>query len=113
MFFWRSAEDFMFGHTHSVEIFFFLPSCCLSGVGSNLQDHLELYVQQKCTQPITLYKAQKPFQMVKIGLEWFTLYTGKPGTNTHTHSPSGQFFTGFSPRSSDPRCSDHLMNGRV
>lgn len=51
--------------------------CCPAGVGSNLQDHLELYVQQKCTQPITLYKAQKPFQMVKIGLEWFTMYTGK------------------------------------
>ncbi|KAG7224326.1 hypothetical protein INR49_015109, partial [Caranx melampygus] len=36
-------------------------SCC---VGSNLQDHLELYVQQQCTEPITLYKAQKPFHMV-------------------------------------------------
>lgn len=46
------------------------------GVGSNLQDHLEVYIQQQCTQPITLYKAQKPFQMVKIGLEWFTTFTG-------------------------------------
>ncbi len=25
------------------------------GVGQNLQDHLELYIQQACTQPITLY----------------------------------------------------------
>lgn len=55
-----------------------------SGVGSNLQDHLELYVQQQCTQPITLYKAQKPFHMVKIGLEWLSLFTGKP------HSPALQ-----------------------
>ena len=46
------------------------------GVGSNLQDHLELYVQQQCSQPITLYKAQKPFHMVKIGLEWLLQYTG-------------------------------------
>lgn len=52
-----------------------------SGVGSNLQDHLEVYVQQKCTQPITLYKAQKPLQMVKIGLQWLTMFTG------NTHAP--------------------------
>ncbi len=26
------------------------------GVGGNLQDHLELYIQQACTQPITLYR---------------------------------------------------------
>ncbi len=25
------------------------------GVGQNLQDHLEVYIQQECTQPITLY----------------------------------------------------------
>ena len=29
----------------------------LPGVGANLQDHLELYIQQACTQPITLYSA--------------------------------------------------------
>lgn len=47
-----------------------------AGVGKNLQDHLELYVQQQCTQPITLYKAQKPFQMLKIGIEWMLQQTG-------------------------------------
>lgn len=57
---------------------------CFSGVGSNLQDHLELYVQQQCTQPITLYKAQKPFTMVKIGLEWLTMFTGNQ-RHQHTH----------------------------
>ncbi len=46
------------------------------GVGCNLQDHLEIYVQHRCTQPITLYKAQKPFHMVKIGLEWLLRFTG-------------------------------------
>lgn len=30
------------------------PKVDLPGVGQNLQDHLELYVQQECTQPITL-----------------------------------------------------------
>uniref|UniRef100_A0A3Q3Q6Z6 Glucose-methanol-choline oxidoreductase N-terminal domain-containing protein n=1 Tax=Monopterus albus TaxID=43700 RepID=A0A3Q3Q6Z6_MONAL len=57
-------------------------------VGSNLQDHLELYVQQQCTQPITLHKAQKPFQMVKIGLEWLTTFTGYGAT---AHMESGGF----------------------
>lgn len=60
----------------------------LPGVGSNLQDHLELYVQQECTQPITLYKAQKPFHMVKIGLEWLLKYTGYGAT---AHLESGGF----------------------
>ena len=27
------------------------------GVGRNLQDHLEVYIQQKCIKPITLYKS--------------------------------------------------------
>ena len=61
---------------------------CFLGVGSNLQDHLELYVQQQCTQPITLYKAQKPFHMVKIGLEWLTLFTGK---RRHLHMHMGTY----------------------
>ncbi|XP_077401397.1 choline dehydrogenase, mitochondrial [Vanacampus margaritifer] len=60
----------------------------LPGVGSNLQDHLELYVQQRCTQPITLYKAQKPFHMVKIGLEWLSVFTGYGAT---AHLESGGF----------------------
>src|SRR5699024_17809 len=29
----------------------------LPGVGANLQDHVEVYVQQACTQPISLYSA--------------------------------------------------------
>ena len=32
----------------------------LPGVGENLQDHLEIYVQHACTRPITLYSALKP-----------------------------------------------------
>ncbi|KAJ8015837.1 hypothetical protein DPEC_G00000500 [Dallia pectoralis] len=57
----------------------------LAGVGSNLQDHLELYIQHQCTQPITLYKSQKPFHMVKIGLEWFLRQTGY-GASAHLES---------------------------
>lgn len=53
-----------------------VPGILCEGVGSNLQDHLEIYVQQECTKPITLYKAQKPPQMMKIGLEWLLKQTG-------------------------------------
>ncbi|KAK7115432.1 uncharacterized protein [Littorina saxatilis] len=62
----------------------------LPGVGENLQDHLEVYVQQKCTKPITLYSAQWkfPHNMVRIGLEWFTNSTGDGAT---AHLESGGF----------------------
>ncbi|KAM7171508.1 choline dehydrogenase, mitochondrial isoform 1-T2 [Macrochelys suwanniensis] len=62
--------------------------CHLPGVGRNLQDHLEVYIQQKCTKPITLYKAQKPVNMAKIGLEWLWKFTGDGAT---AHLESGGF----------------------
>lgn len=43
----------------------------LPGVGQNLQDHLELYVQQACTQPITLYKYTTQPGMALSGMQWF------------------------------------------
>uniref|UniRef100_A0A4W3J3U7 Choline dehydrogenase n=1 Tax=Callorhinchus milii TaxID=7868 RepID=A0A4W3J3U7_CALMI len=60
----------------------------LPGVGQNLQDHLELYVQQGSTQPITLYQSQQPLNMVKIGLEWFLKFTGEGAT---AHLETGGF----------------------
>ncbi|XP_075431004.1 choline dehydrogenase, mitochondrial [Ascaphus truei] len=60
----------------------------LPGVGQNLQDHLEVYIQQQCTKPITLYKEQKPIRMIKIGLEWFWKFTGYGAT---AHLESGGF----------------------
>ena len=62
----------------------------LPGVGKNLQDHLELYVQQKCKQPVTLYSAQWkfPHNMVRIGLQWFLTKTGDGAT---AHLETGGF----------------------
>lgn len=54
----------------------------LSGVGQNLQDHLELYVQYECTKPITLYSSTKPWNQVMIGAEWFMFNTGL-GASAH------------------------------
>jgi choline dehydrogenase len=45
----------------------------LPGVGENLQDHLEVYIQYEITKPLSLYKAQWkfPHNMIRIGLQWF------------------------------------------
>jgi len=43
----------------------------IPGVGSNLQDHLEVYVANKCKKPLTLLKYQKGFPMIWSGIQWF------------------------------------------
>ncbi|MDP2574592.1 choline dehydrogenase [Vibrio penaeicida] len=58
------------------------------GVGKNLQDHLEVYVQQECVQPITLYKSTNPVNQVMWGAEWFLNKTGWCST---AHLESGGF----------------------
>ncbi|MEX0758794.1 MAG: GMC family oxidoreductase N-terminal domain-containing protein, partial [Tistlia sp.] len=51
------------------------------GVGENLQDHLEIYVQYASQQPITLYPALKPWNKLRIGLEWMLLRRGHGASN--------------------------------
>ncbi len=51
------------------------------GVGSNLQDHLELYVQQECTQPITLYSKLNLVSKGLIGAEWLFFKSGLGASN--------------------------------
>jgi choline dehydrogenase len=58
------------------------------GVGENLQDHLETYVQYACKEPITLYAAVSSLAKAKIGLEWMLFQTGLGATN---HFESGGF----------------------
>ena len=60
----------------------------LPGVGRNLQDHLEIYVQHACTQPISLYAAQRPWNKARIGLEWILL---KRGLGATSHFEAGAF----------------------
>jgi choline dehydrogenase len=60
----------------------------LPGVGANLQDHLEIYVQHACTRPISLYGAQKPWSKLRIGLEWILL---KRGLGATSHFEAGAF----------------------
>ena len=51
------------------------------GVGQNLQDHLEIYVQQECKQPITLYSQLNLFSKAAIGLRWLLFKSGHGATN--------------------------------
>lgn len=60
----------------------------LPGVGENLQDHLEVYVQYACREPITLFSALKPWNQARIGIQWLTTRGGLGATN---HFESGGF----------------------
>ena len=60
----------------------------LQGVGENLQDHLETYVQYACTEPITLYSATSLPAKAKIGAEWLLTRDGLGATN---HFEAGGF----------------------
>jgi len=51
------------------------------GVGRNLQDHLELYIQQASTKPITLYSKLNPLSKALIGAEWLFFKTGLGASN--------------------------------
>lgn len=53
----------------------------LPGVGENLHDHLEIWMQQECTQPITLNGVNNPFSKALIGLRWLLFKDGLGATN--------------------------------
>lgn len=51
------------------------------GVGANLQDHLELYVQMKSLKPVTLYSHYNYVGMLRIGLQWLLSHAGLGASN--------------------------------
>jgi choline dehydrogenase len=53
----------------------------LKGVGENLQDHLEMYIQYECKEPISLYPSLKWYNQPKIGAEWMFLGKGIGASN--------------------------------
>ena len=53
----------------------------LPGVGANLQDHLEIYQQYECKQPVSLAPALKLYNQPLIGAEWLFLGTGIGASN--------------------------------
>ena len=51
------------------------------GVGKNLQDHLEIYLQAKCKKPITINRKIGLLSKGLIGVQWLLLKTGLGATN--------------------------------
>jgi len=51
------------------------------GVGANLQDHLEVYFQYRCTQPVSLNRKLGLISKGLIGARWLALRTGLGATN--------------------------------
>ena len=61
---------------HGLEVVHHSPN-----VGENLMDHMELYVQQECLQPISLYPAVSLLSKARIGVEWLLTHKGLGATN--------------------------------
>ncbi|WP_337264715.1 MULTISPECIES: choline dehydrogenase [unclassified Serratia (in: enterobacteria)] len=60
----------------------------LPGVGANLQDHLEMYLQYECKQPVSLSPAMKLHNRPAIGAEWLLMGSGIGASN---HFEAGGF----------------------
>ena len=60
----------------------------LPGVGENLMDHLEVFFQMRCKQPVSLNSQLGLFNEAKIGLEWLLTKKGLGATN---HFEAGAF----------------------
>jgi choline dehydrogenase len=52
-----------------------------AGVGQNLQDHLELYIQQAATKPVSLFKYWNLWSKAIIGAQWLFTKTGLGTSN--------------------------------
>ncbi|WP_333684087.1 choline dehydrogenase [Pontibaca methylaminivorans] len=61
---------------HGIEVLADRP-----GVGANLHDHLEIYIQMAASQPITLFKHWNLFGKGRIGLQWLLTRSGLGASN--------------------------------
>ncbi|MGI5232132.1 choline dehydrogenase [Actinoallomurus sp. CA-142502] len=73
----------------------------LPGVGENLQDHLEVYVQYACKRPVSVQPALAKWRRPLIGAQWLFLRSGPGATN---HFEGGGFV-----RSNDEVAYPNLM----
>ena len=73
----------------------------LPGVGENLQDHLEVYVQHSSTQPVSVAPAMKWRNRPWVGFKWLFFRSGPGATN---HFEGGGFV-----RSNDEVTHPNLM----
>jgi len=59
----------------------------LPGVGENLQDHLEVYIQHACQQPVSMQPYLATWRMPFIGLQWLA----RRGPAASNHFEAGAF----------------------
>ncbi|UWQ19909.1 choline dehydrogenase [Jannaschia sp. M317] len=52
-----------------------------AGVGQNLQDHLEMYIQMAASQPVTLFRYWNLLGKAYVGARWLFTRTGPGATN--------------------------------
>ncbi|MEM6705112.1 MAG: choline dehydrogenase [Acidobacteriota bacterium] len=64
------------------------PRVDLSGVGENLQDHLEVYVQYACKRPVSMNPQLAWWRKPWLGFQWLFLRSGAAATN---HFEAGGF----------------------
>ena len=67
------AEDL---RRHGIEVVADRP-----GVGANLQDHLELYVQMTCPEPVSLYRYWSLWGKGYVGARWLLTRSGPGASN--------------------------------
>ena len=60
----------------------------LPGVGEHLQDHLEVYIQYACKQPVSVAPGMKMWRRPIIGAQWLFFHSGLGATN---HFEAGGF----------------------
>lgn len=53
----------------------------LPGVGLNLQDHLEIYLQTEYLKPISQVTLNNPIKKLSIGIQWISTKKGLGATN--------------------------------
>ena len=63
----------------------------LPGVGANLQDHLEVYVQYRSKEPVSMQPSLEKWRRPWIGFQWLFLRRGPGATN---HFEGGGFARG-------------------
>ncbi len=61
------------------------PVVHVPGVGEHMQDHLEVYIQHACSQPVSLSPNLSMWRRPWIGAQWLFLHKG-PGMSNHFES---------------------------
>ena len=60
----------------------------IKAVGRNLQDHLEVYIQSACLEPVSIYPSTHGLKQLTVGMHW---YLAKQGAGATNHFHAGAF----------------------